>query len=67
MGLDGKDEGVFSHVIDLVVGGVAAALAWALYLKTDQAIWSLLLLLAAVAGMIWWRTRGAHDNAEPPD
>jgi len=65
MGLS-NDEGVLSHVIDLVVGIVAAIIAWALFTTTGQAIWSLLLLLAVVAMMVWLRTRehGKKSNAE---
>jgi uncharacterized membrane protein YeaQ/YmgE (transglycosylase-associated protein family) len=65
MGLS-NDEGVLSHVIDLVVGIVAAIIAWALFTTTGQAIWSLLLLLAVVATMVWLRTRehGKKSNAE---
>ena len=65
MGLS-NDEGVLSHVIDLVVGIVAAIIAWALFTTTGQAIWSLLLLLAVVAMMVWLRTRehAKKSNAE---
>ena len=62
MGL-GSDEGFWSHVIDLAIGAAAAALAWLLYEQTGQAIWSLLLLLAAVGIMVWWRTRDTKHDA----
>ena len=67
MGLGGDKEGVLSHVVDLIVGGIAAALAWALYTKTDQAIWSLLLLLAVVGAMVWLRTRDTGERCDPQD
>jgi membrane protein implicated in regulation of membrane protease activity len=63
MGLS-TDEGVLSHVIDLVVGIVAAIIAWALFTTTGQAIWSLLLLLAVVAMMVWLRTRERGEKSD---
>ena len=63
MGLGGNQEGVLSHVVDLVVGIIAALIAWAIFAATGQAIWSLLLLLVVVAAMVWYRTRGTADDA----
>ena len=64
MGLEAK-EGVLSHFIDLLIGAVAAAVAFWIYLETEQAIWPLLLLLATAAGMVWFRMRDHRET--PPD
>lgn len=50
------------HFFDLLVGLIAAFLAWGIYHWTGQPIWSLLFLLFITALVLWimpqWRTKG---------
>jgi len=66
MGL-GRNEGVLSHVFDLLIGAVTAAVAWLLYEQTGETIWSLLLLIIVTASMVWWRMRDYNQAPEESD
>lgn len=48
-----------SAFVDLLFGAVGAAIAWAVYVKTESPLWVLLLLAGYTLVFLWFRNRNA--------